>query len=323
MSTFRNAAAASNGLAAAAQRMRRQWPLPQPNCVAASSTLGASRWFSTSKRRKITRVRYPWKEEVLRYSWQFLKQEMIQHFKSQPQRDSTVHIRALEWPKFIMKEELWEKNRLPALISRHGHMRKIHFNKAEMESIAFDEPEGHLSHLFKGRLFRIHVGKWIEEVVVSDVFCHPVEQELYFVRLDRHVPGKMITVPIPVQISGLWGCPGFRNGSHVDLAMPTLDVECVGETIPPPFILDVSQLRDEAPYGKITIADLQHMLPKDGTARFSRKYTMDEEVVMCYDPKAFPEVPLPADYKDPNFEHRGGRYHLTYTGFWPKQSTRQ
>lgn len=57
--------------------------------------------------------------------------------------------------------------------------------------IAFDEPHGHLSHLFKGRLFRVSVGHWIEECVVTDVSTHPVEQELNFVRFDRHVPGKM------------------------------------------------------------------------------------------------------------------------------------
>lgn len=247
---------------------------------------------------------------------------MVRHFKMQPQRDSTVHVRATEWPKFVMKEELWERSRLPALISRHGPMRKIHFNKRELESIAFDEPDGHLSHLFKGRLFRVHVGQWIEEVVVHDVFCHPVEQELYFLRLHRHVPGEMLTVPVPVQISGLWASPGYRSGAHVDLAMPTIDVECVGETIPPPFLVDVSSLRNETPYGRITLGDMRHMLPQDGTARFSRQYEMDQEVVMCYDPKSIGEVPLPAEWKDPNFDHRGGRYHLTYTGFWPKQTTR-
>merc|ERR1712048_709748 len=180
---------------------------------------------------------------------------------------------------------------------------------------------GHLSYLFKGRLFRVHVGDWIEECVVTDVATHPVEQELYFVRMERHVPGKMTTLPIPVTLSGLWGCPGYQKGGHVDIAMPTIMCECVGETIPPPFIVDVTTLKLEPPYGKITLADLQKALPLDGMTRFSRRYSLDEEVVMCYDPKAFPEVPLPGDWKDPNFFHRGGRqYHLTYTGFFPKQT---
>merc|ERR1712039_769027 len=182
---------------------------------------------------------------------------------------------------------------------------------------------GHLSNLFKGRLFRIHVGNWIEECVVSDVSTHPVEQELYFVRFNRHVPGQVTTLPIPVTLSGLWGCPGYRSGGHVDLAMPTIECECVGDRIPPPFLIDVSKMGLEDPFGKITLRDIQHALPEDGTARFSRRYTLDEEVVMCYDPKSVPEVPLPQDWKDPNFEHRGGRYHLTYTGFFPKQTTRQ
>eukprot|EP00929_Paragymnodinium_shiwhaense_P116323 TRINITY_DN8577_c0_g2_i1.p1 TRINITY_DN8577_c0_g2~~TRINITY_DN8577_c0_g2_i1.p1 ORF type:complete len:340 (+),score=61.63 TRINITY_DN8577_c0_g2_i1:133-1152(+) len=281
------------------------------------------RRFSTSKRYSIRRVDYPWKVELEREAWTFMKEEMVQHFETQPARDSTVHIRAVDWPPFTMKEELWEKGRLPALITRHGVQRKVMFNKAEIESIAFDEPQGHLSNLFKGRLFRVHVGEWIEECVVADVSCHPVDQELYFVRLHRHVPGQLMTVPIPVTIAGLWGCPGYQKGGHVDLAMPTIDCECVGGTIPPPFIVDVSDLKLEHPYSKITLADLKHTLPKDGTTRFSRNYTMEEEVIMCYEPRSVPEVPLPPDWEDPNFERQGGiRYHLTYTGFWPKQTTR-
>ena len=28
-------------------------------------------------------------------------------------------------------------------------------------------------------------------------------------------------VPIPVSISGLFGCPGYRKGGHVDVMLPT------------------------------------------------------------------------------------------------------
>jgi hypothetical protein len=268
-------------------------------------------------------VDYPWTVEIMRDSWGLLKQEMINHFRSQPERDSTVHLTATAWPRFVSKEHLLEQGKLPAVSTRWGVYRRIVLDRAELERIAFDEKEGHLSYLFKGRLFRIHVGDWIEECVVGDCATNPVEQELKFVKFVRHVPGKMSTVPIPVTLSGLWGCPGYRSGGHVDLSMPTIEVECVGERIPPPFIIDVSQLRLEDPYGKITLADIQSSLPSDGTERFSRNYTLEEEVVMCYDPKSVPETPLPLDWKDPNFDHRGGRYHLTYTGFWPRQTTRQ
>lgn len=278
---------------------------------------------SSSKRYNITRVRYPWKSQMLYDSWEFMKADMVNHFQTKPQRDSSLDCRAWEWPRFVMKEEILEQGSLPGMISRYGPDRRIILNKEEIQRIAFDEPEGHLSHLFKGRLFRIHVGKWIEECVVRDVSTHPVEQELFFVRFVRHVPGKMTTLPVPVTLSGLWGCPGYRKGGHVDLAMPTIDCECVGDSIPPPFLIDVSQLDMDEPYGRITIRDLKSALPADGTVRFSRNYSLDEDVVMCYDPKSIPEVPLPADWKDPNFDKRGGsRYHLTYTGFWPKQTTR-
>mmetsp|Transcript_34006 Transcript_34006/g.75857 ORF Transcript_34006/g.75857 Transcript_34006/m.75857 type:complete len:310 (+) Transcript_34006:85-1014(+) len=272
----------------------------------------------------IERVRYPFKMELLQESWKFMKAEMVEHFQNQPERDSSVHIRAESWPRFVMKEALLEEDRLPAIITGYGPQRRVHFKQQEMEQIAFDEPQGHLSHLFKGRLFRIYVDEWIEECVVSDVSTHPVERELHFVRLRRHVPGKLSKVPIPVMLSGLWGCPGYQAGGHVDLAMPTIDCECVGENIPPPFVLDVSRLELEEPYSKITLRDIYDMLPKDGKTRFSRDYSLEEEVVMCYRPKAIGETPLPDDYQDPNFlNKRGERIHLTYTGFFPKQTTRQ
>eukprot|EP00450_Noctiluca_scintillans_P035617 CAMPEP_0194539164 /NCGR_PEP_ID=MMETSP0253-20130528/79020_1 /TAXON_ID=2966 /ORGANISM="Noctiluca scintillans" /LENGTH=257 /DNA_ID=CAMNT_0039385391 /DNA_START=76 /DNA_END=846 /DNA_ORIENTATION=- len=250
----------------------------------------------STKRYNIRRVDYPWKAEINRTSWELMKRDMISHFRAQPQRDSTVNVRGNEWPRFVMKEEILEAERLPAVITSWGPPRRCTLSKSEMESIAFDEPQGHLSHLFKGRLFRVHVGNWIEECVVVDVTMHPVEQELYFVKFARHVPGKLTTVPIPVTLSGLWGCPGYQKGGHVDLAMPTIECEVVGETIPPPFLIDVSQLKLEDPYTKITLRDIMDMLPADGLTRFSRNYTLDEEVVMCYDPKSVAEVPLPLDW---------------------------
>lgn len=300
-------------------------PVSTPACRLLPTLTGAWTSFrpSTSKRRSIRRVDYPWKIDILRDSWQFMKQDMVNYFQTQPQRDSTVYVKATPWPRFASKDEILDAGALPALVSRHGPERRMILNKAEIEAVAFDEPQGHLSHLFKGRLFKIQVEDWIEECVVVDVSTHPVEQELYFVRFARHVPGKMSTLPIPVSLSGLWGCPGYHGGGHVDLTMPTIMCECVGENIPPPFVVDVTDLRLEEPYGKITLRDIKRMLPKDGTMRFSREYSLDEEVVTCFNPKSLGESPLPQDYKDPNFDHRGGRYHLTYTGFWPRQTTRQ
>eukprot|EP00435_Cladocopium_sp_Y103_P016214 s189_g4.t1 len=295
--------------------------LGRPLAAMNSSAQISSRSFS-SKGYKIRRVRYPWKTEVQKMTWELLKQDMVSYFQNVPERDSTVHIRADPWPRFTMKEFLLEKDLLPGVISKYGPNRKVTFNKNEMEAIAFDEPNGHLSNLFKGRLFRVYIGKWIEECVVTDVSTHPVEQELMFVRFDRHIPGRMTVVPIPVSISGLWGCPGYRKGGHVEVALPTVNCEVVGEKIPPPLVVDVSHLQLEQPFGKITLRDMLPLLPPDGTVRFSREYSMDEEVITCYDPKALGEVPLPHDWQDPNFNHRGGRYHLTYTGFWPKQTTR-
>jgi len=163
-----------------------------------------------------------------------------------------------------------------------------------------------------------------EQVYVQDVSCHVVEKEIYFIRFARHVPFKqMATVPIPVSLVGVYGCPGQLRGGHVNLTMPTINCEIVGDRFPAPFLVDCSRL---GLMGIITLADIQKAMLEqfEGTVRFAREYEnlTDHEVASCYDPKSNPEQPLPQDYDDPNFHHRQGKYHVTYTGYWPKQYTR-
>lgn len=52
-----------------------------------------------------------------------------------------------------------------------------------------------------------------------------------------------------------------------------VNCEVVGERIPPPFVVDVSNLHLEEPFGKITLGDMLHLLPSDGTVRFGRDYS--------------------------------------------------
>jgi len=218
---------------------------------------------------------------------------------------------------------------IPARIKKYGMERGICLPKKEMLSYAFDEELGHLSHLFKARLYHIDIPELNirERCVAKQVRSHVVDKELHFVSFDRHVPFEHYTeVDIPVTMIGLFGCPGALKGGQIDLAMPTVKCEVIGDYIPPPFAVDCSNLRLEKPYGRVTIEDMLPLLPSDKTARFSRKYNTDlseHEVIMCYDPADFPEQPLPPDWVDPNFKGKyGNRIHLTYTGFWPKQTTR-
>ncbi|CAD7959318.1 unnamed protein product [Amoebophrya sp. A25] len=296
---------------------------------------GQRRFFG--KMRSVRRVLYPWQQELQRDAWAFMHQEMIAHFRSPEREDPTrslVRLNARLWPKFCSKEMiLEEKDRLPGLITRHGPDRGIVLRVPDIMPHAFDEEGGHLSHAFKGKLFRIHIEDtgFDELCYISDVRAHTVDKKLYFLRFDRHVPYKqMSTVDIPVSLLGVYGCPGQLKGSHVELAMPTVKCEIVGEEFPSPFLVDCSRLSNrmdgmDLHYGRITLADIEHLLePYKGLVRFSRQYTNLEEteVVMCYDVTDVPEQPLPADWKDPNFDNRQGRYHLTYSGFWPKQVQR-
>ena len=49
-------------------------------------------------------------------------------------------------------------------------------------------------------------------ICVHDMTC---------VHLICMVSSPRTEVPIPVSISGLFGCPGYRKGGHVDVMLPT------------------------------------------------------------------------------------------------------
>jgi len=233
----------------------------------------------------------------------------------------------MEWPKFSSKEHLINEGLIPAIVWKHGQERRVVFRREDIEKIAFDDvgENSHISNLFKARIVDIIVdNKWSEKCVVSDVSAHVNNRELFFVKFARHIPGKVTCVDLPITLTGLLGCPATLQGAQIDLAIPTVKVECIGEEIPPPILLDVSKLRYEAPYTKITLGEVEKFLPQDGKTRLSREYSdadrEEKEVVLCYEIRGMEERPLPDEYQDPNFFNRKGRkYHVTYSGFWPRQ----
>lgn len=281
-----------------------------------------------SKHYRIKRVEYPWNRFLRGQAWQSLHKDMISFFKrKQPARDSTVSIQARDWPRFVSKEQLISEGLVPGIIWKYGDEHKIVFEKDQIEQVAFDDvgENSHVSSLFKARLFKIAVNnKWLETCVVSDFSAHVNNRELHFLKLARHVPGKVTQLELPVTLTGLLACPATLQGAQVDLSMPTIKIECIGEKIPPPILLDVSQLEYQAPYTKITLGEVEKLLPQDGKTRLSREYSekdkIEKEVVMCYEVRSIEERALPSDYQDPNFFNRQGKkYHVTYSGFWPRQ----
>jgi len=274
------------------------------------------------------RIDYPWAHDMKRVAWKNLKNEMIAHFQERPMIDTKVTIEAKVWPRFATKEQIYDEGMLPARIGKYGQERGICLPMQPMLDVAFDEEKGHLSHLFKARLYHIDISELgLREIcAVSKVKTDVVEKKLYFVNFQRHVAFKHYTeVEVPLTLIGLYGCPAALSGAHIDLVKPTVKCEVIGDYFPAPFNVDCSRLKNPKPYGKITMESLIPLLPKDGTVRFSREYEdlSEVDIVYCYEPQEIPEQPLPADYQDPNFFNRlGKKVHLTYTGYWPKQSTR-
>jgi hypothetical protein len=281
-----------------------------------------------SKHYRIKRVDYPFLQYMRSQAWGALHAEMIKFFRQEkPERVSTVSVTAKRWPRFASKEQLLNEALVPAIVWKYGEELKVVFDRKEIESIAFDDvgENSHVSKLFKARLLRVQVeSDFTENCVVSDFSAHVNNRELSFVKLARHIPGKVTTVDLPVSLTGLLGCPATLQGAQVDLAMPTIKIECIGPEIPPPLLVDVSGLRFEPPYTRITLGEVEKLLPQDGKTRLSRVYSAkdrhEKEVVMCYEIRGMEEKPLPPGYQDPNFFNRKGKkYHVTYSGFWPRQ----
>ena len=269
---------------------------------------------------------YPWLKFARSESWKAIHSQMIDFFqRQQPERNSAVTIEAQSWPRFASKEQLLAEGLIPAVIWKHGEERRVVFAKSEIDQVAFDDigENSHVSNLFKARLLRVLVDdEWIESCVVSDWWAHVNQRDLFFLKLARHVPGKLTCIELPISLTGLFGSPANLQGAQVDLVMPSIKIECVGDKIPPPLQLDVSQLRYEAPYSKISLDEVAKLLPIDGKTRLSREYSdpSNVEVVQCYEVRGIEERALPTDYQDPNFFNRKGKkYHVTYSGFWPRQ----
>jgi hypothetical protein len=284
--------------------------------------------LNASKHYRIRRVDYPFLKYMRSQAWRALHSEMIKFFRQQkPERVSTVTVNAKRWPRFASKEQLLNEGLVPGIVWKYGEELKVVFERSEIESVAFDDvgANSHVSNLFKARLIHVKVdGEFTEDCVVSDFSAHVNNRELFFLKLARHIPGKVTTIDLPISLTGLLGCPATLQGAQVDLAMPTVKIECIGSEIPPPILVDVSGLRFEPPYTRVTLGEVEKLLPQDGKTRLSRIYTAkdrnEKDVVMCYEIRGVEERPLPPNYQDPNFFNRKGRkYHVTYSGFWPRQ----
>ncbi|PHJ22732.1 ribosomal l25 family protein [Cystoisospora suis] len=218
---------------------------------------------------------------------------------------SAVDLKCKEWERFVRKEDIQREGYVPCIVEKYGIERRLAIRRDLLESIAFDEEHGHLSYLFQARLFRLHVGMWIEECLPTYVQADAVAKRLYFVKFQRHVPGKITEVDVPTTMVGLLACPAYQRGYHVELVMPTIRCQCVGEDLPSPFYVDVSKLHYQPPYKAITLRDLEGLLPRDGCTRFHPAYNLDtQEVAWTYEVGTLPEAPLPEDYVDPNFINR-------------------
>ncbi|KAL8439618.1 hypothetical protein Efla_003831 [Eimeria flavescens] len=141
----------------------------------------------------------------------------LHHHQQQQQRNSlwrssTVEVECRPWERFVSSEQLRGAGFVPCVISGKGVYRKVAAPAAALQELAFDEAEGHLSFLFKARLFCLRVGPLVELCIVREVKADPLSRRLYFVAFERHLAGSLTEVSIPLTLVGLLACPAYHQG---------------------------------------------------------------------------------------------------------------
>lgn len=85
-----------------------------------------------------------YKRALKRYHWELIHED-LKYLFSQHNRDTLVQIKAHPWQRFASKEELWHRGFIPALLC-NGRYERFTLRREEIERVAFEEPEGHLSN---------------------------------------------------------------------------------------------------------------------------------------------------------------------------------
>ncbi|KAL8274294.1 hypothetical protein Esti_001748 [Eimeria stiedai] len=88
-------------------------------------------------------------------------------------RSSSVNVEARPWERFVSSEQLRAEGYVPCVVKGKGPYRKLAVSFAALHDLAFDEAEGHLSFLFKARVFHVHVGPMVELCVAKEVKADP------------------------------------------------------------------------------------------------------------------------------------------------------
>lgn len=139
-----------------------------------------------------------------------------------------------------LREELGGKNarqlrregNVPCVI--YGGKENIHFYTP---AISFK------TLLFTPEVFRVEIsaGDTKYDAVIRDVQYHPVTDEIEHVDFYELVPGKEITILVPVVLKG--NARGVRNGGRLKVNLRKLRVKATGANLPGAIEIDIENLK--------------------------------------------------------------------------------
>ncbi len=115
----------------------------------------------------------------------------------------------------------------------YGGKEQIHFT---LEKLAFDKI------IFTPDVFLVNLdlGGSNFQAILQDVQYHPVTDSVLHADFLEIIPGKPVTVAIPVQLEGT--APGIMAGGRLNLKLRKLRVRGLVEDLPEYIVIDVSKL---------------------------------------------------------------------------------
>lgn len=115
----------------------------------------------------------------------------------------------------------------------YGEGSPIHF-------IANAKEYGHIVYTPSVFLLNINIEGTVHQAVIQDIQFHPVSDAILHMDFLEVVPGKPVTVSIPVQLEGF--AAGVQQGGKLKLEMKRVKVRGEATKVPDKLILDVTAL---------------------------------------------------------------------------------
>ena len=128
-------------------------------------------------------------------------------------------------------KKLRKEGKVPCVIYGGKEQKHFFLDQKDFKKIIFT-PE-----VF---IIKIELGKESFETILQDIQYHPVSDIILHADFLELIPGKPVTLAIPVQMEG--SSPGVIKGGRLQLKLRKIRMKGLVEDMPEHFVLDISGL---------------------------------------------------------------------------------